>query len=264
MRQGAGRGRGGVIGGNSREWYRPNPSPGDVQWSGRSNINMQQSALLIALNAVAKNKEMFLENYYVKNKMMVEQGRNKAPHAYVIPAKQRRQVEAADLMNLIRFEGAEVHTANSAFTIGNVQVAAGDYIVRLDQPYGGVVETLLGMQWYPADNPRPYDDTGWFIPGLRNVKSYAIDDKTIFDKPMTLATANFKVPGTITGTGSTIVIDHTTDNTLATFRFANPTVKMSAAEAAVRDGRPHVRARRVRDCRTRIARRSSRRFASSA
>jgi hypothetical protein len=115
-------------------------------------------------------------------------------------------------------------------------VAAGDYIVRLDQPYGAVVETLLGTQWYPADNPRPYDDTGWFIPGLRNIKSYAIDDKTIFDKPMTLAKANFKVPGTITGTGSTIVIDHTTDNTLATFRFANPTVKMSAAEAAFEMG----------------------------
>ncbi len=234
--QGTGRGRGGVIGGNSREWYRPNPSPGDVQWSGRANINMQQSALLIALNAVAKNKEMFLENYYVKNRMMVEQGRNRAPHAYVIPTKQRRQVEAADLMNLIRFQGAEVHTANSAFSAGNVQVAAGDYIVRLDQPYGGVVETLLGTQWYPADNPRPYDDTGWFIPGLRNIKSFAIDDKTIFDKPMTLAKANFKVPGTITGAGSTIVIDHTTDNTLATFRFTNPTVKMSAAEAAFEMG----------------------------
>jgi hypothetical protein len=227
-----GRGRGSVIPGNSREWYRPNPSPGDVQWSGRANINMQQSALLIALNAVAKNKEMFLENYYIKNKMMIEQGRNKAPHAYIIPAKQRRQVEAADLMNLIRFQGAEVQTANSPFSIGNVQVAAGDYIVRLDQPYGAIVETLLGTQWYPADNPRPYDDTGWFIPGLRNIKSYAIDDKTIFDKPMTLAKGNFKVAGTITGTGSTIVIDHTTDNTLATFRFTNPTVKMSAAEAA--------------------------------
>ncbi len=153
--QGGGRGRGSVIGGNSREWYRPNPSPGDVQWSGRANVNMQQSALLIALNAVAKNKEMFLENYYVKNKMMIEQGRNKAPHAYVIPAKQRRQVEAADLMNLLRFQGAEVHTANSAFTIGNVQVAPGDYIVRLDQPYGGVVETLLGHAVVSGGQPAP-------------------------------------------------------------------------------------------------------------
>src|SRR4029453_11166899 len=98
-------------------------------------------------------KEMFLENSYIKNKMMIEQGRNKAPHAYIIPAKQRRQVEAADLMNLIRFQGAEVQTANSPFSIGNVQVAAGDYIVRFDQPYGAIVETLLGTQWYLGGNP---------------------------------------------------------------------------------------------------------------
>src|SRR5262249_27612780 len=39
---------------NSREWYRPFPNPGDVVWSGRANVNMQQSALLITLNLVAK------------------------------------------------------------------------------------------------------------------------------------------------------------------------------------------------------------------
>jgi hypothetical protein len=47
---------------------------------------------------------------------------------------------------------------------------------------------------------------------------------------MALSSADFKIAGTITGTGSTIVIDHTTDNTLMTFRFQNKDVKMSAAE----------------------------------
>ena len=62
------------------------------------------------------------------------------------------------------------------------------------------------------------------------MQCFTIDDKAIFDKPMTLSTADFKPAGTITGTGSTIVIDHTTDNALATFRFANAAVKMAAAE----------------------------------
>jgi hypothetical protein len=230
--RGAGGGRG-TGGGQSREWYRPYPVPPEgVQWSGRENINMQESAILIAMNAVANNKEMFLENYYVKNKMMVEEGKTRAPFAYVIPAAQRRRVEAADLMNYMRREAVDVSIASAPFTIGNVQVAAGDYIIRLDQPYRGLVKTILGTQWYPEQNPRPYDDTGWSLPLLRNVKIYQIDDKTIFDKAMTLSTADFKIPGTITGTGSTIVIDHTTDNTLATFRFANAQVKMQAAEQA--------------------------------
>ncbi len=37
---------------------------------------MQQSALLIAMNNVAKNKETFLENYYLKNKHTIERGQD--------------------------------------------------------------------------------------------------------------------------------------------------------------------------------------------
>lgn len=214
----------------SREWYRPNPTPNDITWGPRANVNMQQSAILIAMNNVAKNKETFLENYYLKNKHTIERGKTQAPYAYVIPAKQRRPVEAAELMNLIRREGAEVHTANAAFSIGNVQVAPGDYVVRLDQPYGGIVETLLGVQFYAPENPRPYDDTGWAIPLVRNLKVSRIEDKAVLDKPMTLAAADFKIAGTITGTGKVLIVDHNTDNTLVTFRFQHKDVKMAAAE----------------------------------
>src|SRR5438128_7351714 len=100
-------------------------------WAPRANVNMEESAILIAMNHVAKNKETFLENYYLKNKHTVERGKSKAPYAYVIPAAQRRRVEAVELMNLIRREGAEVHTATTAFSAGTVQVAPGDYIVRM-------------------------------------------------------------------------------------------------------------------------------------
>ena len=45
------------------------------------------------------------------------------------------------------------------------------------------------------ENPRPYDDTGWAIPLVRNVKATAIADKAILQQPMTLATADFKIAG---------------------------------------------------------------------
>jgi hypothetical protein len=220
----------------SREWYRPNPTPNDITWGPRANVNMQESAILISMNNVAKNKETFLENYYLKNKHTIERGQTKAPYAYVVPAAQRRRVEAAELMNLVRREGAEVHTANTAFTAGNVAVAAGDYIVRLDQPYGAIVETLLGVQFYAPENPRPYDDTGWAIPLARNVTAKAVADKGILQQPMTLATADFQIAGAIAGTGSVLIVDHTTDNPLVTFRFQNAAVKMSAAEQGFEAG----------------------------
>jgi hypothetical protein len=148
----------------------------------------------------------------------------------VIPAAQRRKVEAAELMNLIRREGAEVHTATAPFSIGTVQVAAGDYVVRMDQPYNAICETLLGVQFYAPENPRPYDDTGWAIPLVRGLTAVPIADKAILDKPMTLAAADFKIAGTIAGNGRVVIVDHNADNTLVTFRFQNKDVKMSAAE----------------------------------
>ncbi|HEY0727182.1 MAG TPA: M14 family zinc carboxypeptidase, partial [Pyrinomonadaceae bacterium] len=41
----------------SRVWYRPNPPFPRVNWSMRNNVNMQQSALLFAMNFVAREKE---------------------------------------------------------------------------------------------------------------------------------------------------------------------------------------------------------------
>src|SRR5204863_8580908 len=84
--------------------------------------------------------------------------------------------------------------------------------------------------FYAPENPRPYDDTGWAIPLARNVTAKAVADKGILQQPMTLATADFKIAGAIAGTGPVLIVDHTTDNTLVTFRFQNAAVKMSAAE----------------------------------
>jgi hypothetical protein len=229
-------------GAQSREWYRPNPNPGDVRWNLRSNINMQQSGVLISLSDVAKNRQLYLANYWAKMKNQVNLGKTTPPYAYVIPADQRKKADVADLVNIVRREGADVSVASQPFKVGTVDVKAGDYVARMDQPYRSIVEMYLGLQWYPPNNPRPYDDTGWAIPLLHNIKVHRIDDKSILDQPMTTLTANAKFAGSIQGSGSTIVIDHTTDNALATFRWANASVKMSAAEQAFELGGHHFTA----------------------
>ena len=42
-------------------------------------------------------------------------------------------------------------------------VHTGDWIVRMDQPYTAPVRTVLAIQKYRADDPSPYDDTGWTL-----------------------------------------------------------------------------------------------------
>jgi hypothetical protein len=215
---------------SSREWYRPNPPLPRIKWGPRNNVNIQQSALLLALQFTAKNREMLLENYYLKNKRAVEMGKGDGPNAWVIPAGQRRRGEAASFVNLLRLEGVEVHTANAAFTAGGVSVAKGDYIVRMDQPYSRCAVNFLDTQFFSPANPSPYDDTGWAIPLVRNVKVAKVADKAALDQPMTLLAADVKIPGEITGSGSVIVVDHNGDTSVAPFRFANKDVKMLAAE----------------------------------
>ncbi|MBI3982109.1 MAG: hypothetical protein HY337_04310, partial [Gemmatimonadetes bacterium] len=108
----------------SREWFRPNPPLPSISWGPRNNTNIQQSAMLIALNHVAKNKDLYLENYWLKNKRQVEKGRNGPPFAWVIPAGQRRKGEVADAVNALRTQGVEFHVATATFKAGAVDVKA--------------------------------------------------------------------------------------------------------------------------------------------
>jgi hypothetical protein len=215
----------------SREWYRPNPALPSVKWSPRANTDIQESAILLAINKVATEKSMYLENYWLKNKRSVAKGKDGVgPYAWAIPAAQLHRVNTAEMMNDLRRQGVEIHLATKDGTFGNVKVSTGDYIIRADQPYRTLVDLYFSLQNYPVSNPLPYDDTGWTMPLMRNVIVKPVTDKAFLDQPMTTITKDIAVPGIIQGSGDTLVVENTTDNVLATFRFKNSAVKMEAAE----------------------------------
>ena len=222
----------------SRQWFRPNPPFSRVNWSMRNNINMQQSAILFAMNFVARDRQRFLNNFYLKSKRAVDKASNEGPVAWVIPGDTTRPVEAADMVNLMRLRGIEVHTANKEFTVKDQKFAAGSYVVRMDQPYSRMADMLLDTQYYNVSDPSPYDDTGWTMGAMRNVKTVRITEKSVLDVPMTLLTSDAKVRGQLGGAASPVayVINHNTDNTLATLRFKLKDVKMSAAEDSFKVG----------------------------
>jgi hypothetical protein len=222
----------------SRVWYRPNPPFPRVNWSMRNNVNMQQSAILFAMNFVAKEKDRFLNNFYLKSKRSIAKASNEGPAAYIIPGDTSRPVEAADMVNLLRLQGVEVHRASKEFAIKDQKYPVGSYIVRMDQPYSRMADMLLDTQYYNVSDPAPYDDTGWTMGAMRNVKTVRVIDKSVLDAPMTLLTADAKVTGQLTGPSSAVayIINHNTDNTLATLRFRLKDVKMSAAEDSFKIG----------------------------
>ena len=223
---------------SQRDWFRPNPPQPWVKWSIRNNINLQESAILFAMNYVANNRERFLNNFYIKSKRSVQKAVNEGPAAYVIPGDDPRPVEAAETVNLLRLMGVEVHSATKEFSVGSQKFPAGSYVVRMDQPYSRMADMLMDTQYYNVNDPRPYDDTGWTLGALRNVKTVRVTDKSVLDAPMVLLTSDAKVRGKISGKPAVagFVINHNTDNTLATLRFRLADVKMLAAEEPFKIG----------------------------
>ncbi|HEU4389714.1 MAG TPA: hypothetical protein VFV34_18055, partial [Blastocatellia bacterium] len=227
---------------SQRDWFRPNPPFARVRWSIRNNINMQQSALLLAMNLVANERERFLNNFYLKSKRSVAKAKNEGPAAWVIPGDTPRPVEAADMVNLLRLQGVEVHAATKEFAVKDQKFPAGSYIVRMDQPYSRMADMLLDTQYYNVNDPRPYDDTGWTLGALRNVKTVRVVEPPgttngVLDVPMVLLTSDAKVKGKIgSGTAAAYVINHNTENTLATLRYRLKDVKMLAAEDSFKIG----------------------------
>lgn len=224
-----------------RDWFRPNPPQPRVKWSIRNNINLQQSAILLAMNFVANNKDRFLQNFYIKSKRSVAKALNEGPFAYVVPADQSRLVEAADMVNLLRLMGVEVYTADKEIATKDQKFPAGSYVIRMDQPYSRMADMMLDTQYYNVNDPRPYDDTGWTLGPLRNVKTVRVADKAdqdILKAPMTLLTADARVSGKLTGSSATAgyIINHNAENTLATLRFKLKDVKIEAAEDSFKVG----------------------------
>lgn len=252
----------------TRRWDRPSPPVNGVRWCIRSNINYQQSGVLVALRYVADHRDVFLNNYVTKAERMVARGRSSAPYAFVIPRNQRHAAEAADLVNLFRAHGAEVHEASGEFAVGvdsmarrdttardatvrdvatrdttapsgaararsrtvMVPVHSGDWIVRLDQPYAAPVRTLLAIQKYRADDPPPYDDTGWTLDLLRGVETLKVSDSTVLGRPMRMLTSDARVDGSATGTGTSLIVRH-----LGDWRSAALPWKVKGAKVSVAD-----------------------------
>ncbi len=222
---------------SGRDWFRPNPPLPRVKWSIRNNINMQQSALLLAMNYVANNKDKFLNNFYLKSKRSVAKARTEGPAAYVLPADDPRPASAADLVNILKMQGCEVHKLNGPAETKDGKFPAGSYVVRMDQPYSRMADMLLDTQYYNVNDPRPYDDTGWTLGPLHNVKTVRVKDVKILDAPMTMIDGPAKVPGKVDGSGAAgYVVNHTGESAIAQLRYRLKDVKFASAEAAFKIG----------------------------
>lgn len=204
-----------IRGTSDPEWYRMNPPLPTVLWSLRDNVNYQQSGLLLALSDMADRRQHFLEQFWLLGKRSVAKATTEGPAAYVFDGAQKRQANLNGLMTLLREHGIEVEVADAPFSIkqewppatsvaagpspGHVPAegpaptpkqeekplsfAKGSFVIRMDQPYSRLADTMLDTQYVRGDE-KVYDDTGWTLGYLKNVEFKRIVDRDVLKVPM--------------------------------------------------------------------------------
>lgn len=172
------------AGQSQRDWFRPNPPFPMVRWSLRNNTNLMQSGVLLGLRRVALNRESVLRSYYLRSLRSVHKAITEGPAAYVLPSTDSRKGLQRELLALLKRQGIEVSQLSVACKTNDGEFPAGSYVVRMDQPYSRMADMMLDTQYYNPTDPRPYDDCGWTLGPLFNVKTVRVKDLTILDKKL--------------------------------------------------------------------------------
>jgi hypothetical protein len=199
----------------ARTWYKPNPPLPKVLWSQRDNNNYTQTGLLTALDYFAQNGQKYLTNFWLKSRNSIEKPQLAGPAAYVLPADDAHPGAQAELLRVLAKQHVELSRADAAFTVqaptqpeskpakdkqpteppqaktAARSFPAGSWIVRMDQPYSRIADTLLDRQYWAPDDPQkhPYDDTGWSFGDLFGTTVVRIADPAILKVTMRSADA---------------------------------------------------------------------------
>jgi hypothetical protein len=206
----------------SRQWYRAWPPPKKLKWSLRNNTNYMQTGVLSSLQLTARHREELLYNFWKKHANALEQGTKEAPHAFWIPADQRDSAALHRMLDLLARHRIEVHRATESREFGEQAVKAGDFLVRLDQPYSNFARTLLLAQPFPKTAQyTPYDDVAWSLDYMLGVKVEAIDHKGVFALGADRLTSTPDLSGRV-ASGSRWVVDHEGQANLASLVWRLP------------------------------------------
>ena len=229
-------GRGGNVptgrgGAQDREWYRGLPIGfNDVAtFTRRSNTNYMQTGVLSALQLASMFPATVLENFYIKTRNSIEEGKTKAPFGFVIPV-QRDMTRVAEFLNIMRLQRIEVGQATEPIKVGTVTYPVGSFVIKRDQPYGRLAKNLIEKQQYPDARLQTYDDSGWSTGFAMNVDVIEVADASILQVKVT-PVDKIVIKGSTTGTGTAgIAVAHLGSNNMVSFRYRLRNVAMKVAE----------------------------------
>lgn len=188
----------------ARSWNHPMPWKGG-EWTLQEIVEYDRLAALAFLEHAARNRRQWLRNYAGVMQRTAEAKADAKPFAFLIPAAQDDPGTAYELLETLTLGDVEIDEATAEFCADGVTWPAGTRVIRLVQPAGKFVKTLLEVQEYPnlrrwPDGPPlpPYDIAGHTLPLQMGVR--AIQVETPFEAELTPATVE-RPKGVTIGTG---------------------------------------------------------------
>ncbi len=153
----------------------PEPWTGGM-WRPRDIANVEMIASRSVLEMAAKYRERFLGNFYKIGKGNLERWDGE-PQAFIIGAGQPRSENIARLIEILTWQGVEVHQMTHELWVKHFQdrdeyheMPLGSFLVFVNQPKKNNVLSLFERQVYPnrinqdgTPDP-PYDVAGWTLP----------------------------------------------------------------------------------------------------
>ncbi|HYK38665.1 MAG TPA: M14 family zinc carboxypeptidase, partial [Candidatus Eremiobacteraceae bacterium] len=214
----------------TREWWRPVPPAPEFTWSARDNVNYNETGILASLDFAAKNSKELLRNFYTKSFNSWQKGLKESPYAFSIAPGQGDPTRVQEMVARLMAQRIEVHQAKSMLRLENVDIAAGSYVVRLDQPYRNYAVDLLSPQKYPKDGGEPYDDVSWNFSNNFHLEATPINDKSVLKAPLTLLKEPPKPTGGVHGTGPVFLLNDSGQESLLAARYELAKYRIDIAE----------------------------------
>ena len=171
-------------------------------------------------------------------------------------ATSRGTAAVADLLKALRLQGIEVHqrrrrrrrsrrrrrTTRARRPRRRTTFPAGSYVIRMDQPYSRMADMLLDTQWYNVNDPRPYDDTGWTLGALHNVKTVRVTDVAVLEGAHDEARGPTRAwREGVAARAVSSSVDNRAESQLATLRFRLKDVADAGGRGGLRGRRAEVR-----------------------
>ena len=154
-----------------------------------ARIEMIASRALLSL--AAKYRPRYLQNFYELGRRNL-QPKTGEPRAFIIPAGQSNAESVSRLIEILTWQGIEVHEMTHELHVKHDASAAdfhelplGSFLVFVNQPQKNNVLSLFERQVYPnrvnanGEAEVPYDVAGWTLPlqmGVETVAAWDIQD----------------------------------------------------------------------------------------